>query len=148
MAGGRIELSSNFGYHGAEYLATFLDSVHFNYAWVLFVVFMVAFVANSILSVEPTSQSNEPVLLGPGGKPLPQSSARKSKEEREKRKKLKDFSPGRKLLFLYLSVGLLATFVANGACIVIHALTSLDEDWWCGEPTAVSGKRMPVKITY
>lgn len=144
MAGGRLELSSNFGYHGAEVLTTLLDSVHFGYAWVLFVVFLVAFVTNSILSVEPSSQSKEPALTGPGGKPLPQSSARKSKEEREKRKKLKDFSPGRKLLFLYLSVGLLATFVGNGACIVIHALTSIDNDWWCGEATAVSGNRARV----
>jgi hypothetical protein len=138
MAGGRLEQSSNFGYHGAEILTTLLDLVHFNYAWVLFVVFLVAFVTNSILSVEASSQSKEPALTGPGGKPLPQSSARKSKEERERRKKLKDFSPRRKLLFLYLSVGLLATFVGNGVNIVIHALK---DNWWCGQATAVSGNR-------
>lgn len=146
MAGGKLELSSNFGNHGIDATTVLLDVVHFNYAWVLFVVFLVAFVANSILSAEPSSESKDPVLTGPGGKPLPQSSARKSKEERDRRKKLKDFSPGRKLLFLYLSVGLLATFVGNGANIVIHALTQ--SDWWCGEATAVSGNaaRFPHKI--
>lgn len=144
MAGGGLELSSTFGYHGAEVLTKLLDVVHFNYASILFMVFLVAFVTNSIVSVEASSQSKEPALTGPGGKPLPQSSARKSKEEREKRKKLKDFSPGRKLLFLYLSVGLLATFVANGANIVIHALQS-EENWWCGQPTAVSGNRARVQ---
>ncbi|KUJ21987.1 uncharacterized protein LY89DRAFT_608651 [Mollisia scopiformis] len=139
MAGGRLELSSNSGNDGIDADATIvlLNAVHFNYAWVLFVVFLVAFVANGVLSAEPSSNSKEPVLTGPGGKPLPQSSARKSKEEREKRKKLKDFSPGRKLLFLYLSAGLLATFVGNGANIIIHALTQTDNDWWCGEATAL-----------
>ncbi len=139
MAGGTLELSSNFDYDGTEAISILVDLVHFNYAWVLFVVFLVAFVANSVLTAEPSSDSKEPVLTGPGGKPLPRSSARKSKEEREKKKKLKDFSPGRKLLFLYLSVGVLATFVGNGANIIIHALTETDNDWWCGEATAVSG---------
>lgn len=139
MAAGALELSSNSDYDGMEATTYLLDLVHFNYSWVLFVVFLVAFVANSILTAELSSDSKGPVLTGPGGKPLPQSSARRSKEEREKRKKLKDFSPGRKLLFLYLSVGVLATFVANGANIIIHALTQTDNDWWCGEATAVSG---------
>ncbi|KAF8854696.1 hypothetical protein BDZ45DRAFT_706449 [Acephala macrosclerotiorum] len=136
MAGGKLELSSNNGYDGAEAAGTLLKLVHFNYAWVLFVVFLVAFVANSILTAEPSSESKEPILTGPGGKPLPRSSARKSKEERERRKKLKDFSPGRKLLFLYLSVGLLATLVGNGANIIIRSLTS-EEGWWCGKATAI-----------
>jgi hypothetical protein len=102
-------------------------------------VFLTAFVTNSILSTERSAESKGPVLLGPGGKPLPPSVARKNKEEREKKKKLKDFSRGRKLLFLYLSIGLLATFVANGVNIIVHALTASENGWWCGEPTAVSG---------
>jgi hypothetical protein len=138
MAGEGVELSSKSGPGGTSTPAAILlllDVVHFHYAWVLFVVFLAAFIANSILSAEPSSESKEPVLTGPGGKPLPRST-RKTKEEREK-KKLKDFSPGRKLLFFYLSAGLLATFVANAANIIIHALT--ENDWWCGEATAVSG---------
>jgi hypothetical protein len=141
MAGEGVELSSKSGPGGTSTPAAILlllDVVHFHYAWVLFVVFLAAFIANSILSAEPSSESKEPVLLGPGGKPLPRST-RKTKEEREK-KKLKDFSPGRKLLFFYLSAGLLATFVANAANIIIHALTESENGgWWCGEATAVSG---------
>jgi hypothetical protein len=143
MAGERVELSSHSGFNGTSTITDgptdLLDLVHFNYAWVLFVVFLVAFVANSILSAERSSELKGPILLGPGGKPLPRSAARKSKEERDKKKKLKDFSPGRKLLFLYLSAGLLATFVANGVNIVVHALTK--ENWWCGKATAVSGNK-------
>ena len=138
MAGEGVELGSKSSPNGTcttTTLLLLLDVVRFHYAWVLFVVFVVAFITNSILSAEPSSEAKEPVLTGPGGKPLPRST-RKSKEEREK-KKLKDFSPGRKLLFFYLSAGLLATFVANAANIIIHALT--ENDWWCGEATAVSG---------
>ena len=142
MAGEGVELSSHGGSNGTSTTAaTILDVLHFHYAWVLFVVFLVAFVANSVLSAEPSSESKEPILTGPGGKPLPRS-ARKTKEEREGTK-LKDFSHGRKVLFIYLSAGLLATFVANAANIVIHALTKSENGWWCGEATAVGAPQHP-----
>lgn len=138
MAGGTFELSSNLGHDGVnKELNHLLDVIRFNYAWVLFVVFLLAYIISSICSADSSDKSKQSLLTGPGGKPLPESSARKSKEEREKRKKLREFSPGRKLLFLYLSIVLLATFVGNGVNIVIHALTA-EDPWWCGEPTAVS----------
>ncbi|CAG8973932.1 hypothetical protein HYALB_00003710 [Hymenoscyphus albidus] len=142
MAEEEVELSSQLLSNGT--LTTtkrMVDIIHFHYSWVLFVIFLVAFIANSILTAEPPGESKEPVLTGPGGKPLPRS-ARKYKEELQKRKKLQDFSPGRKSLFLYLSAGLLATFVANGTNIVVHALYEhaaygADDSWWCGEATAI-----------
>ena len=120
----------------SEGLLELLDIIHFHYAWFLGLVFLVAFFANSILSAERLAAAKETVLLGPGGKPLP-GSARKSREERE-RKKLLDFTPGRKQVFLCLSIGLLGTFVASGTNIVLHALYAKETVWWCGEPTAVS----------
>jgi hypothetical protein len=48
------------------------------------------------------------------------------------------------LLFLYLSIGLLATFVANAINIIVHALTASEDGWWCGEATAVSGNEIQV----
>jgi len=136
MAGEGAELSSRLWSNGT-YTTTIsiLDPVHFHIAWTLFVVFLGVYVATSILSAEPSPESKEPVLTGPGGKPLPRS-ARKTREERE-RKKLKDFSPGRKQFFFYLSIALLGTFIANGTTIVLHALT--EEGWWCGQSLAVSG---------
>ncbi|RDL39683.1 Uncharacterized protein BP5553_04023 [Venustampulla echinocandica] len=139
MAEEEFELSSQHnGFNGtATSMKTLLEVVHFNYAWVLFALFLVAFVTNSILTAEPSSESKEPILTGPGGKPLPRS-GRKYEEEREKKKKLKDFSAGRKLVFLYLCAALLATFVANGVSTVVHALTTNEEGgWWCGEATAI-----------
>src|SRR5438128_1938782 len=100
MAGASVQLRSlsEFG-ESPLAIPTLLELVHFHYAWTLFVVFLVAFIANSVLSAEASSESKDPVLLGPGGKPLPRSVARKSREEQEKKKKLKEFSPIRKLLF-------------------------------------------------
>ena len=133
MAGEGIELSSILG-NGTTTTEVLLDLTHFNYPWILFIIFLTAFVTNSILTAEPSSESIGPVVLGPGGKPLPRS-AKKSKEAKEK-KKLKDFSQGRKLLFIWLSAGVITTFFANAVNIIVHALT---ERWWCGEATAVSG---------
>lgn len=148
MASVRDELSSPF--HGSLQLdrtspthnitlATtnrLLDIIHFNYAWFLGLIFVVAFVANSFLCAQSAAaETNEPVLLGPGGKPLPQS-ARKTKEELKKKKKLLEFSPGRQQVFLYLSAALLATFVAHGSNVIIHALVEA-EGWWCGEASAI-----------
>lgn len=112
----------------------FLDVVHFNYAWCLGLIFVLVFMASTVQFAQSPAESEEPVLLGPGGKPLPRS-RKKTKEERERRKQ-KVFSPGRQLLFNYLSVALLLTFVAHGCNIIIHALVA-PEGWWCGKPTAV-----------
>lgn len=148
MAGESFELSSNSSKHNGTLnhngtsnhpivpeAQRILQAVHFNYAWVLFVIFLATLVLYTVLTVAPAAQPNGPVLLGPGGKPLPQS-ARKTKEERERQLKLKEFSPGRKIFFMYLAVALLGTFVANGIEVVIHALS--ENGWWCGKDMAVS----------
>ena len=141
MAEGRIELSSmswhNGTFNGTSTPLEILNVVHFHYSWILSTVFLGAFVANSILSAEPSVEPQEPVLLGPGGKPLPRS-ARKAKEERDRRMKLQEFSPGRRVLFLYLASALLVTFIASGVNVIIHALTKAENGWWCGKETAVS----------
>lgn len=142
MAGRGFDLSARSGTtdNGVPFSTTLLEVLHFYYSWILFAVFLVAFVTNSILTVEPSAESKGPVRLGPGGKPLPSSSARKNKEEREKKKKDKDFSQTKKAVFYYLSAALLGTFLANGVNIVAHALTETESEngWWCGEATAVS----------
>lgn len=138
MAGEAIELSSSTGINGSTHAQALLDITHFNYPWILLVIFLAAFVTNSILSAEPSSATVESIVTGPGGKPLPPS-AKKSKAAKEE-KKLEDFSQGRKLLFIWLSAGVIITFVANATNIVVHALTKRENGWWCGEATAVSGK--------
>lgn len=144
MADAIVELSSHaWKHHGTSNQTTvspakdLLDVVHFHYAWILFLIFMVSFVATSILTAETAKAANGPILLGPGGKPLP-ASARKVKEERERRQKLIEFSPGRQTVFKYLAAAILGTFLANGFEVVIHALTKSENGWWCGKEMAVS----------
>jgi hypothetical protein len=140
MAGDGRGMSLGSGIHtngtGTDTSTRILDLVHFNYPWVLLVVFLLAFTVHSIVTAESTDDSAEPILTGPGGKPLPRS-ARKLEEEKRRRKS-QDFSPVRKLLFLWLSAGILATFLGNAINIVVHALDKRENGWWCGEATAVS----------
>ena len=144
MADVRFELGShlwkNHGYSNNTTISPakeLLNVVHFHYAWILFLIFLVVFVVTSISAANTTKAINETVLLGPGGKPLP-ASARKIKEERERRQKLIEFSPGRRTLFKYLAAAILGTFLANGFEIVVHALTKSASGWWCGKEMAVS----------
>lgn len=154
MADVRVEQSSHsWKHHGASNHTSIppakeiLDVVHFHYSWILFLIFIVVFLITSISSANTTKAINDTVLLGPGGKPLP-ASARKIKEERERRQKLIEFSPGRRTLFKYLAASTLATFLANGVEIVIHALTKSENGWWCGKEMAVSLFKNPFSRSY
>lgn len=111
---------------------------HFSYPIVLLIVFIIAFAADGIVSSssDPSGSSagtSTPVVTGPGGKPLPRNN-RPSKVSKQHR----DFSPAKKLLFCWLSIGLLASFICNAINIVVHALAEREKGWWCGESTAVS----------
>ena len=115
-----------------------LDVVHFHFPWMLLLIFVVVFVTNSIASAESSAEAVGPVVTGPGGKPLPRSTKKREEEQERLRRQRLDFSPLRKLVFYYLSTGVIVTFIANAVNIVIHALTKRDTGWWCGEATAVS----------
>lgn len=105
---------------------------HFSSPIILLALFLIAFTAHSIITsskdavVQPSTSRT-----GPGGKPLPN----KAKETR--RKNVLDFSHARKLLFVWLSVGVIVTFVANAAVVILHAVLDRKENWWCGESVAV-----------
>jgi hypothetical protein len=126
--------------------ALLLDVVHFHFPWVLLLIFLVAFVVNSIASAESSAEATGPVVTGPGGKPLPRSTKKRKEEQERLRRKRLDFSPIRKLVFYYLSAGVIVSFLANATSIVIHALTKRDEGWWCGEATAVCDSRIYSRI--
>lgn len=123
-------------------LLLLLDAVHFNLPWVLLLIFLAAFVVHSIASAESSGEAAGPVVTGPGGKPLPRSTKKREEEQERLRRKRLDFSPIRKLVFYYLSAGVIVSFLANATNIVIHALTKREEGWWCGEATAVRDRRL------
>lgn len=109
-----------------------LHYTHFAYPLVLLVVFLVAFVAHSIVtsrarnSVSPRSN-----LTGPGGKPLPPTSRPLSNGP--PRPANEGFGKIRSLLFCWLSIGLIATFIGNAVNIIVHAIVERKDGWWCGQ---------------
>ncbi|KAL5347853.1 ATP-binding cassette-type vacuolar membrane transporter Hmt1 [Pseudogymnoascus australis] len=112
-----------------------LHYVQYSYPLVLLVVFLTAFVAHSIIS-SPSNQSvtSRSTLTGPGGKPLPPTSRPPSNGPPEPAND--GFGKTRSLLFCWLAVGLIATFVGNIVNIVVHAVSERREGWWCGEAPA------------
>lgn len=119
--------------YGAAYWI--LHYTQYAYPLVLLVVFLVAFVTHSILS-SPNSQSisSRSNLTGPGGKPLPPTSRPPSNSP--PKQKNDGFGKIRSLLFCWLSVGLIATFIGNTINIVVHAIVERGAGWWCGEAPA------------
>ena len=110
---------------------------HFSYPIILLAVFLVAFTAHSVLTAsKDATVSASPNQTGPGGKPLPRNTAPSTKEKLQRQ--ALDTSPRRKLLFHWLSLGVVVTFVGNAVNVVFHALYKRKEKWWCGESVAVS----------
>lgn len=109
-----------------------LQFLHFSSPIILIVFFLIAFTAHSVAtaSTDTTTKTTQG-QTGPGGKPLP------SPKKRSKEKETLDFSPARKLLFNWLSVGTTATFVGNAVVVISHALVDREDNWWCGEAVAV-----------
>ncbi len=103
---------------------------------ILLAFFLIAITAYSIATA-----SSDAVLhpstehTGPGGKPLPQKVTPSAKEKQEKNALC--FSRGRRLLFEWLSVGTILTFVGNAVVVILHAIFDRKDNWWCGESVAV-----------
>ncbi|KAL9615335.1 MAG: hypothetical protein Q9167_000163 [Letrouitia subvulpina] len=109
--------------------------IHFGSPIALLVFFLAAFTAHSIITASgDTVVQAPPNLTGPLGKPLPRYASHAAKKEF---KKELDFSPPRKLLFNWLSVGSILTFVGNAIVVILHALIKRKENWWCGEDVAI-----------
>ena len=110
--------------------------VHFASPLLLLVVFLVAFTTHSIVTAPKGSTvkvSTE--QKGPGGKPLPQNKGLRAKADRKLC--ISEFSPARKLLFTWLSVGTILTFVGNAVVVIVHAIVKRGDSWWCGQHVAV-----------
>ncbi|RKF62064.1 ABC transporter aclQ [Erysiphe neolycopersici] len=132
MEPGEIVLSlSSYPSTGAVAL---VNGIRYHSSWLLFLVFAIAFLVNSILLGEVLEKKSECVRLGPEGKPLPPS--KQETEECIRRQKALDFDTPRKIIFLCLSIGVIVTFIANGAIIISYALSRQD-GWWCGKSTGI-----------
>ncbi|KAK9652975.1 ATP-binding cassette-type vacuolar membrane transporter Hmt1 [Aspergillus fumigatus] len=99
----------------------------------LLLVFVVAFVANSIRTARTVNQNRNAVCTGPGGRPLPKRSRSTMVVVKETQK----FSQSAKLLFKWLSAGVLVTLVADAAINVAHVMVARSEHWWCGQAVVI-----------
>lgn len=111
-----------------------LRIVHYAYPAVLLSVFLVAFVARSILTASEPATSTR---TGPNGRPLPEDS--RSRALRDAERQRADFTPLQKAFFNWVSVGVIFTFLGNAGEIIAHAL--VQRPWWCGKAAAVSHLR-------
>ncbi|KAL9106459.1 MAG: hypothetical protein Q9187_008558 [Circinaria calcarea] len=110
--------------------------IHYASPIILLFFFLAAFTAHSILTAsEETTAKVSTDKTGPGGKPLPSNTGARAAARRKKQ--VLDFSPARKLLFQWTSVGALLTFVANGVVVILHTVLNRKDEWWCGEAVAV-----------
>lgn len=113
-----------------------LAYTHYSSPIILLAFFLVAFTAHSIVNA-----SSDGVIYpstdqaGPGGKPLPQKVAQSAKEKQEKH--TLDVTRGQKLLFEWLLVSTILTFLGNAVVVILHALFNRKDNWWCGEAVAV-----------
>jgi len=111
------------------------------YPIVVLLLYLIAFTVHSITTArrDPDPDSDpaaltRPEQLGPGGKPLPKTS-----------KPAVDGRGGagagasrpRKLLFEWLSAGVIASLAANIALVIFHVLWLREEQWWCGQAPVV-----------
>ncbi|MCJ1286808.1 hypothetical protein MMC26_006154 [Xylographa opegraphella] len=110
--------------------------IHYASPIILLVSFLLVFTVNSIATAAGDSTTAVPtVQTGPGGKPLPQSKSQRAKAQRKLL--VLDFSPRRKLLFDWISLGVILTFVANAIGVISHALLDREHNWWCGPHVAI-----------
>ncbi|KAI9821044.1 MAG: hypothetical protein M1827_003777 [Pycnora praestabilis] len=108
----------------------------FSYPIILLAFFLIAFTWHSIATAtNDTTISASGTQTGPGGKPLPKNTSPSTKGQLKKESV--DFSPARKLLFNWLSVALIVTFVGNAVNVIYHTLNKRKEGWWCGQSVAI-----------
>ena len=133
-----VEAQPLMSTHLVSRITTVIQSA---YAMVLLSVFLVAFVAHGIRTASDRGTDDGDgdgddgqYLTGPDGKPLPSTVKRPNTDEAKHHRN--DFSASQRLLFRWLSVGVIVTFVGNGINVITHAL--MERPWWCGQATAVS----------
>jgi ATP-binding cassette, subfamily B, vacuolar membrane transporter HMT1/ACLQ len=114
----------------------FIDIFQLLYPVILLFFFLFAFCAQTIITSRRNSTGSV-ILYGPGGNPLPGRRTKKPKADVE------DFPRNQKLTFIWFSLLVCVTFVANAANVIVHALDARKSGWWCGQPPVVSRQHRP-----
>ena len=111
---------------------------HFWYPLALLAIFLASFITYSIKSAPGKSPvSAKSAILGPGGKPLPVQGGSRPSSHGPSAPKNDGFGKTRSILFCWLSIGLIVTFIGNIINIIVHALAERENGWWAGESAVV-----------
>ncbi|EAW11477.1 putative vacuolar ABC heavy metal transporter (Hmt1) [Aspergillus clavatus NRRL 1] len=110
-----------------------LGYLRIGYPIVLLLIFIVAFVTTSIRTAKNVTKHGNAARTGPGGRPLPKRSRSTMAIVKETQK----FSRNAKLLFNWLSAGVLVTLVVDAAINVAHVMIARAEHWWCGQAVVI-----------
>ncbi|KAH8700341.1 heavy metal tolerance protein precursor [Talaromyces proteolyticus] len=100
---------------------------------VLLLVFIGAFVASSIISARRLTPNDNKAAYGPGGRPLPKRTRSTMTVLRDRQ----EISPQFSLVFQWLAVAVLLTYLVDTAINVSHAIIYRSEHWWCGQSTVI-----------
>lgn len=113
-----------------------LRYLHNAYPLVLLIFFLSAFTLRGIRSSLNDSRNTvtPAVQTGPGGKPLPTNDPLRNVPKR----KPDDIPRSQKHVFEWLSAAAALTFVGNAINVIVHALYSRKDSWWCGQAYVVS----------
>lgn len=110
-----------------------LEYLHIGYPIFLLVVFIAAFIASSIIAAKNVGKNGNQINYGPGGRPLP----KRSRSTMAVAKPLQTYSHNTMLVFKWLSVAVLVTFIADAAINIAHTVLARSEHWWCGQSLVV-----------
>ncbi|KAE8149129.1 hypothetical protein BDV25DRAFT_156858 [Aspergillus avenaceus] len=110
-----------------------LEYLRIGYPILLLLVFVSAFIASSVLTAKNANNASNAVRTGPGGRPLPT----RSRSSMAVIKSPEKFSQNSRLLFKWLSLGILLTLIADAALNVTHVIVSRSEQWWCGQSVVI-----------
>jgi hypothetical protein len=106
-----------------------LEYLRTGYPILLLLLFVVTFIANTVVTAKKARKSDAQ-RFGPGGRLLPQRS-------RDVPSKPQEFSRNVKRLFIWLSVAIAFTFIADATIYILHVMTARSENWWRGQSSVV-----------
>lgn len=120
-----------------------LNAVRGCYPVIIFVLFLVAFIAFGVIN-SPRNDGTVTIqsMTGPGGRPLPVR--RKSNNQIKEAVETRDFSKTSKNIFAVLTGCILITYALNCASLTIQAITFRDEQWWPGQSAVVGNPSIPL----
>ena len=112
------------------------------YGVLLLVLFVALIFANSLLESRRTTQLIKSAATGPGGRPLPATRRRLQNPVTFSFTPTGTIGNTTKRVCLFSYMLLIASFVANIANVITHALYDTNNPetqfgWWCGEETSV-----------